>query len=50
MLIENKLATLKEIQTEYSYSDVLDMYEVLEVKYYNEYIIQEEQERKSKKS
>lgn len=40
-LISNNLATLRELQTIYSYDDALDMSEVLTVRNYNEWAARE---------
>jgi len=46
-LIAHNYATLKELQTYYSYTDMLDMFEVLTVKNYNEWFLMEEQKKKN---
>lgn len=38
-LVSNKYATLKELRDDYDIYEVLDMYEILSVKLYNNYVI-----------
>ena len=46
MIITKHLATLHELETVYSYEDLLDMYEVITVNAINEEIVWEEAKRK----
>lgn len=41
MIISNKLATLKELKEYYTYSEALDMLDIILTNSYNERIIQE---------
>jgi hypothetical protein len=45
-IIAHRYATLIELQTVYSYEDALNLYEVLTVRNYNEWITGEEARRK----
>ena len=45
-VMSRRLATLRELQTYYSYVDVLDMNEVLTVRDYNEWAAHEEAKRR----
>lgn len=44
-MIVNRLATLHELQTVYSYEDLFDLLEILQVDAYNQAIAQQAQER-----
>jgi hypothetical protein len=45
-VIAHRYATLFELQTIYSYEDVLNMYEILTVRNYNEWAAAEEAKRR----
>lgn len=40
-IVSHRLATLYELQTIYSFSDALDLYEILAVNNYNERVLME---------
>lgn len=44
-VIIHRLATLQELQTAYSYEDLFDLLEILQVDAYNQAIAQQAQER-----
>lgn len=41
-IVSHHLATLYELQTIYSFSDALDMYEIIVINNYNERVLMEE--------
>jgi hypothetical protein len=45
-LVAHRFATLAELQTVYSYEDALNMYEVLTIRNYNEWVVQENARKK----
>lgn len=44
-MVINRLATLHELQTVYSYEDLFDLLEILQVDAYNQAMAQQAQER-----
>lgn len=44
-MVINRLATLHELQTVYSYEDLFDLLEILQVDAYNQAVAQQAQER-----
>lgn len=44
-MVINRLATLHELQTVYSYEDLFDLLEILQVDAYNQTVAQQAQER-----
>lgn len=48
MIIGERLATLQELETYYSYEDALNMAEVLQVRHYNERVASEAASRRSR--
>ena len=41
-VVHNRLATFHELETVYSYSDALDMMEIIRVNNYNEWVVSSE--------
>lgn len=48
-VIRHGYARLIELQTEYSYPDMLDLYEVMMVRLHNEWVIQDEAEKRARR-